>query len=289
LSDPPVAADYGSIHFWKFVDGIWVDHTQQLLTTTTGCLYAVKAIVADFNGDGVPDVFFACAGTATGEQPRLLLSQPDQTYRNVTLAVLCSCYAAAAADQQGNGYASVVVMDRSVQKQPFSLINNQDGTFTPNYLDMPAITLPVPIGGGATIPRSIYTVELIDFDHSGKYDLLLGGNYLGTLPSFGTYIFHNPGNDDFSTATSTGLPISDLIDDSVTLDVVYLNGSIYLLRTDQNTEISIQKINYGTFATSTIYRHTGAYPNGSISVDGITAYQGNIVSQDREYGLSVPE
>lgn len=69
----------GHIEFWKRDSaGNWSDHTSDVLKDNTACYHARKAIVADFNGDGIPDDYFACTGydsaPFSGEQQRILLS-----------------------------------------------------------------------------------------------------------------------------------------------------------------------------------------------------------------------
>jgi hypothetical protein len=65
------------------------------------------AVALPNNRDGRPDVYFACHGVDAspfpGEQPRVLLSQPDGTYKNVTIPITCYCHGASAADINGDG------------------------------------------------------------------------------------------------------------------------------------------------------------------------------------------
>jgi hypothetical protein len=61
-SKPSTSNDYGTVHFYKMAGGRWVDHSRDILKNQAGCLHPRKAIVADFNRDGKPDVFFACHG-----------------------------------------------------------------------------------------------------------------------------------------------------------------------------------------------------------------------------------
>lgn len=53
-----------------------------LLANNVGCTFPTKAIVADFNHDGKPDVFVACRGLGAtafvGEKSAVLLSRPDK-------------------------------------------------------------------------------------------------------------------------------------------------------------------------------------------------------------------
>jgi hypothetical protein len=77
--DSPVVN--GQFKFWRKGASGWVDNTSEILADQTGCLHPRKALVVDFNGDARPDVFVACHGYDVspfpGEQPVLLLSQPD--------------------------------------------------------------------------------------------------------------------------------------------------------------------------------------------------------------------
>ena len=289
------ATNFGSIHFYAQVNGQWVDKTSTLLANTVGCLNPRKLLVADFNGDGVPDIFFACHGYDAkpfpGEQPHILLSQPNGTYENITLPITCYCHGASAADVNDNGYADIVVADPTVHGQPYYLENNKDGTFTPDYTRMPPTTAPNTQCNPAC-NRGIYSAELIKFTNSGNYDLWLGGSNDGTLGSFATSIFYNPGTNSFSSSQATVLPLQGIAVDNNPLDIVYTNGNIYLMRVDQNyTETSIQKIKYSTDMTSsTVYSHQGIYPViGESWFAWMVPFNGSIEASDSVFAVSIPE
>lgn len=296
-NNPATANQFGAIQFWKKVNGAWVDQTSTILTNSTvGCLHPRKAVVADFNGDGVPDVFFACHGFDAppfpGEKPHMLLSQADGTYKNVIVPVNGYFHSATAADVNGNGYADIVVADPGINKQPFYLVNNKDGTFTPDYTRMPLATAATFNQCNPSCGLAIYSTELIDFDNSGHFDLWFGGMDNGTNTSFASSIFHNPGSNNFSTATRTTLPQATGAGASTTLplDILFVGGNIYMSRiNDSYTAENIQKISYPTLATSMIYTHSGAYSNGSNWFVWMIPYQGNIVSLDSAFSISVPQ
>ena len=297
--DPTSANKLGSIHFWKKINGVWTDNTASLLVDTTGCLHPRKAIVADFNGDGAPDVFFACHGFDAqpflGEKQHILLSQHDGTYKNSTLPITCFCHGASAADVNGDGYPDIAVVDQFVARTPNFLINNKDGTFKQDLTRLPT----------SLIDRQIYSAELIDFDKSGKFDLWLAGNEPNAtkFPVSPLYtqlptIYKNDGAGSYISKTPVILPGDT--QNGVALDINYINGNIYLLRTsiyDADTTYNttaIQKISYPSLASSTIYTHSGPYQkNGNANLSGwvnwIIPYQGNIMSLNAMYDVSVPQ
>jgi len=295
-SDPNYGNAAGHIYFYKREDRKWVDHTSELLADQTGCITPRKVIVADFNGDGRPDVFAAChgidralkPGEHAGEHPRILLSRANGTYQNIDLGFDCYCHGAAAANLKRRGYADVLIADPSVAMQPFFLINNRDGTFSRNFNLLPNSTKLVPLT----------TVELIDFAGRGKFDAILAGGELaldfGTFvtTSWPTTILHNPGNGDFSAAVPTVLP-QDLTFAGV-LDIVFSDGYIYLNRTTNGktndtsyTATAIQKISYPGLQSTRLFTSTQKFGNGSTWVDWIIPYQAQIVSSNIGYGLSV--
>jgi len=284
--DPSTANKFGHIYFYRKINGAWVESTKTLLADNTGCLHPRKAVVADFNGDGKPDIFFACHGFDAspypGEQQHILLSQPDGSYQNITTAFSCFCHGASAGDLNNDGYPDVVVADQMVAQTPYVLINNGNGTFAQDFNRLPADLK----------NRQIYSVELIDFDNTGKLDLWLGGNEPNAYPYpaqslLYPTIFRNDGQGSFVAKAPLTLPAD--ITHGEALDIVYDSGYIYLLRTSDYTTAAIQKITYPSLTSSLIYSHTGAYSFGAQWIDWIGLYQGNIVSPRAEYQLAVPK
>ena len=293
--NPATANQLGSVHFYKNVNGNWVDNTSQLLADTTGCLHPRKAIVADFNGDGKPDVYFACHGfdavPFSGEHPHLLLSQVDGKYKNVTLPTTCYCHGASAADASGSGFADVLVTDNQAnEKVPYILINNKDGTFAKDLSRLPfnAKTYLAPNTNYGAV--NVYDAELIDFDGTGKYDAFLAGTEAPDDPAgIPPTIFKNDGSGHYNKPFA--LPTDSQYES--TLDIVFTNGAIYLNRVQTNGgaygSSSIQKIDYKTLATSRIYNSTGKFSTGTTWLNWIIPFKGQIVSQSATYAVSVPQ
>lgn len=285
--DPSTATKFGHIHFWQKINGAWVDNTAKLLTDNTGCLHPRKAVVADFNGSGRPSIFFACHGfdaePFAGESPHILLSQADGTYKNVTVPVTCFCHGASAADVNGDGFPDVLVADNTVQNQPFFFMNNKDGTFKKDISRLP----------DSTKYQPIFTTELIDFNHTGKYDAFLGGHEQQTsgnnwpatiLPNDGTGIFIATKAIVIPSLTGYGFPT----------DITYVGGNIYLSRTiDLSTNFyggaAIQKISYPALASQSVFQASKASPLGTRWINWIIPNSGNIVALDSAYGISIPQ
>src|SRR5471032_205125 len=284
----------GAVYFYKKdTNGNWVDHTADILKDQTGCITPRKVIVADFNGDGKPDVFASCTGedvgNSTGESPRILMSQPDGSYKNVAAPITCYCHGASAAVLNTQGYTDIVVADAIVHKKPFMLINNKDGTFTPDYTKMPAVTNPVIFD--VAYGRQLYSAELIDFDNTGKFDLWLGGIDDHSNSAFAATIFHNPNDGQgFVNAMATVLPSATGADvaDNNPLDIVYINGAIYLSRVNgPYTEYSIQKIDYKTLSQSMLYQTNTPFANTSTWVDWLIPVNGKVEALNGIYPVIV--
>jgi hypothetical protein len=302
MFDPSTADQLGFIYFWKKVNGTWVNRTSELLSDNVGCLHPRKAIVADFNDDQRPDVFFACFGfdtfPAPGEQQRLLLSRPDGTYSNTLVPDNSMAHAAAAADVDGDGDVDVVLMDSVLSQGPHVLINTGNGAFARDLSRLPQVPA--------------VTVELIDVDRTGKYDLVMSGRetnsvegvVLPPLNAFAPTILKNDGFGRYVSTPSVTLPTLALPSGETPigeiLDLLFVNNTFYLLRTNvynagnSYNATAIQKIAYPSLTSSAIYTHRGAYPNPTnVGLPGwinwIIPYQGNIVGIDSAYGVSVPQ
>lgn len=283
----------GKIHFFKKSGKNWVDSTAGVLADTTGCIAPRKIIVADFNGDGKPDVFAACHGYDAppypAEKQHFLLSQTDGTYKHEITSFDCFCHGASAAELDKKGFASILVADQIVEKTPYFLVNN-GGTFVADYTKLPK----------SLYNKQTWTAELLDVNKDGTYDVFLAGADVGaTLADMSAVqqnptIYYNDGSNSFVNAKTLVLPANAAT--GMTLDVLVSGNNAYLLRTDMPstqsnyTSALIQKIDLTTLATSTIYSHTGEFA-GTIAdktwFPWMTFYGDKIVSQNAQYGVSV--
>lgn len=246
----------GKVYFFQ-KDGAnnWVDKTSQLIADRTGCLSPRKVIVADFNGDGKPDVFVAChgidgdirVGYEQGEHPRMLLSQANGTYKNIDMGFNCYCHGAAAADFNGNGYADIVVASPPVLGRLKYLKNQKDGSFT----DQPTL---VP---ESTVRKSIWSLEFIDINNDGKLDLALYGSentIANTIPGTQPWdwqptIFVNDGTNKFTDGLAqVKLGYTYLGD---VLDIIVKDSKIAILRAGKNSLI-VQTFSYPTLAVTSM-------------------------------------
>ncbi len=291
--DPNNSATYSNkgkfIFYGKDSAGNWVEDPT-LLADTTGCLHARKAIVADFNKDGKPDIFVACHGLDVapfpGEQQAVILSQAAGGYKTSWLSFNAFGHGASAADINNDGYPDVVLTDNTVSGNTSILVNNKDGTFTRRF-DL----LPSTLNG-----KLFFTAEFIDINADGKKDLFLAGhNWVdsGTCVCVtDPIVLLNDGSGSFAASTSITLPPVD--GQGVALDVVFKNNQFFVLRTSGGVGISVyrgtvvQKVTYPSLTSSVVFSspsgtmgafsppYTGGWTpwilpyNGNVKPDAVT-------------------
>ncbi|WP_167309961.1 FG-GAP repeat domain-containing protein [Ralstonia mannitolilytica] len=290
----------GHIKFWKMdANGNWVDHTADILPDNSGCVLARKILVADFNGDGLPDVYVSCTGfdasPFSGENQRILLSdRTTHTYKNTVVPVTAYAHGASAADIDGDGKIDVLVADMNGngKKNPlYVLKGNGDGTFTVDYsmVDRPELDY--------ASDGPFWTTELIDFDQNGTYSLIAGGNETSGHRSI--IIPYDSASKSYAAKPITYLPTDstyitpyDFIFDS-TSKAIYVNRvndlSTWGTNFPANVGNAIQKIDYTTLAASMLFTHSGYYnqSQGLTWIDWLGFYGNNVVAVNSGFGISV--
>lgn len=289
----------GEIRFFKYQSGQWIDNTSDLLNTSdyTSCIHPRKSVVADFNNDKRPDIFFACHGTDfipfPGETSILLLSNSDGKYDKKYIEATSGGFShgASAADLNSDSNIDLVIVDpsRNDGSTPiYVLYGNGDGTFNADYSRIPQDIIK---------DKAWYSVELIDTDSDGDVELLTGGH---------EYTPNNERKEHWYAPTllfsieqgyfddGVELPYVDAY--GVVLDFVKKDKILYILRSNIDeaskefyTKTAIQRLDLTNKNSLVIYEHSGDYTNNIKWIDWIGIAKGRIISLDWRYGLEIED
>lgn len=205
-------------------------------------VHAREAVAADFNADGIDDLFIAAQGLDTqpfpGEQNVLILSSPDGPFdaSETHLPLLNDmAHGTAVGDIDADGDTDILVVTNqgTTRILPYLLLNDGAGRFEMGDL-------------GARIPLELIdmylstdpyeaeysTVRLIDIDADGALDLFLLAR--GETPSNTTrnatirssLLFYNDGDGHYSVDRMVALPTDRWGDRTFTndADAIDLNG-----------------------------------------------------------------
>ena len=203
--------------------GSYVDGTTQVISGEVPApVHARKILVADFNGDGWPDIFIADHGYDAppfpGNHNWLLLSDGvgHLVYQSAlaTIDPVGFHHSATAGAIDRSGHIDIFVTDQTPETGPYFFLNDGQGHFT---LDRTRVPLGV-------IDRPFWSCELIDVDYDNNLDLVVGGSEgpysSGLLP---TQIFWGDGTGFYSDANKTVLPAEPAWDTVLDIDAEDIN------------------------------------------------------------------
>jgi hypothetical protein len=156
-------------YFSQNADGSWVEKAS---FSVKGCLHPRKAAVADFNGDGYPDVVIACTGYDADPNPgeyALLLTNDRSGGFKLSNATpnLGYYHSVAAFDAHGNGFADLIVVDNTRRPNVYVLRNQKDGTFKEDFSAVNGLNDQI---------FRYFSVEVVDVNQDGLLDMIVGGN-----------------------------------------------------------------------------------------------------------------
>lgn len=272
------------VKFYKFENGKPVEYTTSLITDITGCRAPRKLLVADFNGDGKPDVYASCHGSEfgpvsgwPGEHPRFLFSQPDGSYKNVEAPIICYCHGATAGDINGDGKVDIITSDaligwnynsqRGVTKRStmIALINQGNESFK---VDPTPTQLPL-------IDWSVLSMELVDVNGDNRLDFVVR-NDENPLPSR-IYL----GQPDGTFGTPIMLPLNG--GHFLALDFVFDKGNLYTYGADVNnglySGLSVVKYDFKSPISTVVWSISGP-SNGPNEIIWMMPYNTELVPYD---------
>jgi hypothetical protein len=192
-------------------DGTFTEATKALFGDNPPYpVYPARIVGGDFNRDGRTDVLVPDSGIDRppfpGGQSGVILSNPDGTMRYATDVMpqqLVFTHGAIAGDIDGDGNLDAILVNLNVTNGEAIqiLLGDGKGDFVERLDLAPAMYQGAGWNGGNTWG------ELVDVNHDGAVDLIVGPEYSADVPG---YVFLNNGKGDFSRAAPISLPLPEV-------------------------------------------------------------------------------
>lgn len=285
--EPGYAAVPSTFTFWKRQPNGTFLQDPSMITGGTGSIHPRKALVADFNADGTPDIFVVSHGYDAhpypGEKNKIVLSQPGGKFViNDVSSEISFFHGGTAADVDRDGDIDVITLGGDFI-EPMVFLNQGDGNFV---RELPG-RLPTSLTG-----KQYYSLELADVDGDGNPDLLAGGHEWETVP---TAVWINPGNFRFRSVAPIIIP--SVPNEGVVLDFLVTGTgptrALWVLRTSGGDSTfylgrTLQKVTWPALS-STIPLQTRSQGWVDWIIPSTSGGQPVIVSDSLSKNLSVPQ
>ncbi len=251
----PQTAQASVFKFYKRMsDGSLVEDATKL-TSNAGCIHPRKAIVADFNGDGRPDVFVACHGYDAnpfpGERNKVVLSNGNGTYTIQDASTdVGFWHSATALDVDGDGDIDVISVSNFDANKFVTFLNNGSGSFTRE--------------AGTRFPAlagNYYTIEAVKVDADSIPDIVIGGHdWNDGGQQAHTIILTGNANNNWTGSTQT--VVHSVANEGVVLDFTVTGTgatkTLWVLRTSGGDgtfyqSVTVQRYDVATAVSSVAY------------------------------------
>ncbi len=202
----------------------------ELLPSTFSTIHPREIVQADFNEDGLPDLYVAGHGYDTqpfpGEQNHLLLGKAGGGYVDATASlpqVSDFTHSAATGDINGDGHLDLFVGNLSSQAspaEPYVLLGDGKGGFTKTDAGLP-------VQAGGLLNRASGNVGvtaslLADLNGDGRLDLVLGNDGNTYNKEHHSLVFWNTGSG-YGAGAMTYLPQGYFGDTQIVHDIAAMD------------------------------------------------------------------